>query len=737
MAILTNSKKTTIYNNKESIMAKQQQYTADSVKSLGMLEAIRVRPGMYIGDKNVHGLHHLLFEPTDNAIDEVQGGFASKVIVTLHGDGSASVEDDGRGIPIDFKPGSGMSALTEVLTRTHSGAKFTKEGEEAAYSTSGGLHGVGIKATNAFSAWLVVEVRRHGVRFRQRFENGGEPATAVEILDAAGQKVGEVSAETTLVIEKKTGLLTGLKVNGQAAPAQAKADLGTGTKLHFRPHRPWFDAGLDWPQPDKSVPWDFERIETRLEQLAHLYPGVRLELYDERGPRKDHKKRVFKSEKGLLDYIAARNKGLEALHKPIQFSGQNEDGTVKVEVVLQYAGDEPGGDITSFVNGIPTPQGGTAVSGFQAGLTKAVNQFGQDKKLLKDGTTRGEDLLLGLTAVINVTLSGRIEPQFASQTKQQLTTPEAQGVATSVVYENLLAYLNKNIPVGRVIVNQAVAAQRGREAAKAARQLVVRKSILEVEGLPGKLADVSRDADSAKTVLFIVEGDSAGGGAKQARNRNYHAILPLRGKILNTEKVEMKKILANAEIKSMVAAIGAGIGADFNVTTMRYGGVSIMTDADVDGAHICTLLITFFYRHMTELVKQGRLYIAYAPLYLIKTNKKGNFYAYDDEERDRILAHLGQSNVTNVQRYKGLGEMNPEQLRETILAVNENDEQPALNEHLYQVVVEDTHLANMMLVKLMGKDVKARQEWLLEMWAGEDAAAWETNGDAVTDEDND
>jgi DNA gyrase subunit B len=393
---------------------------------------------------------------------------------------------------------------------------------------------------------------------------------------------------------------------------------------------------------------------------------------------------------------------------------------------MQYAGEETA--IYSFVNSIPTPLGGTAVSGFQAGLTKAVNQFGGDKKLLKGGNVRGDDLLLGLTAVVNVTMTKT--PQFSSQTKEALTTSEAQGVATSVTYEHLLAYLNKNIPVGKVIVNQAKAAARGREAAKAARQLVIRKSALEVSELPGKLADVARGAPVEQTLLVIVEGDSAGGSCKQGRDRRHHAILPIRGKTLNIERANLSRVLANAEVKAIISAIGAGLGADFQVEQMRYGGVAILTDADVDGHHIRTLLHTLFWRYMRPMVLAGRLYVAVAPLYQLRRGKEV-CYAYFDRERDEILARWGSDGVA-IQRYKGLGEMNPEQLRETVFALAEGTGNPVLNRHLLRVTAEDPQRTGQVMSTLMGAAVPPRKKWLLARWAGSEAEDEEAES-----EDND
>jgi DNA gyrase subunit B len=570
---------------------------------------------------------------------------------------------------------------------------------------------VGIKATNAFSAWLEVTVRRDGYLYRQRFEQGGTPTGGVQVIEPGSDRVlGEVG--------------------GKIAKGRADKKLGAGTSIHFRPQRDWFDPTMDWPK--HSVPWDFERLATRLQQLAHLHPGVRIELADQRGLKKDHKRRLFHSQHGLVDYVSELNQGLTVLHQPIRFeAGQAVEGkgTISLEVVLQYAGDE-GPALYSFVNSIPTPKGGTAVSGFQAGLTKAINQYAADKKLIKD-SIRGDDLLLGLTAVISVKMS--YTPQFSSQTKESLTSSEVQGVATSITYEHLLNYFNKNGKVAKDIVKQAEAAARGREAAKAARQLVIRKSALEVSELPGKLADVARDTHREQTMLYIVEGDSAGGSCKQARDRRYHAILPLRGKILNTEGATITKMIGNgkssggnSEVKALVSAIGGGIGADFNVETVRYGGIAILTDADVDGSHIRTLLYTLFWRHMRPLVEAGRVYLARAPLYLVKY-KKEETYLYSEAELEAFLDRHGRKN-SEIQRYKGLGEMNPAQLRQTVFALVEGAN-PTLNPHMYQVVVADPHHTGQTLTTLMGSSAQARKTWLLETWAGETAAQAEAAAD--------
>ncbi|MEM7346227.1 MAG: toprim domain-containing protein [Chloroflexota bacterium] len=693
-------------------------YDAKHIKRLSGLEAIRRLPGMYVGDNAYYGLHHILMELIDNGVDEILNGHGNTIKVTLHNDGSASIWDNARGIPVEYKRDAKLSALTEVFTVLHAGGKFREEGEQDAYlSGSGGLHGIGVKATNAFSEWLQVEVRRNGVIYRQRFEEGGAPKTLVQIVEPEGKMVGQITAKTKMTLKK--GMLTGLTVNGKTKKVQSQRKLGTGTRVHFRPYREWFDEDMEWPTPEE-VPWDFNRLATRLEQIAHLHPGVQIELADERGPTKNHKHRHFYSNKGLLDYIQLLNKNQKVLHKPVHLKDKSEDGSVTIEVVLQYT-EQDESSIYSFVNAIPTPLGGTAVSGMQAGLTKAVNQFGSNKKLIKGENIRGDDLLLGLTAIVNVTMSKT--PQFSSQTKEALTSSEIKGVATSITYEHLLAYLNKHISIGKAIVNQAKAAARGREAAKAARKLVMRKSALEVDELPGKLADVARGIPVEQTMLYIVEGDSAGGSCKMARDRRYHAILPMRGKILNTERATITKMLGtgkgggNTEIKAIVSAIGGGIGSDFDTGEMRYGGVAILVDADVDGAHIRTLLHTLFWRHMKPLVMAGKLYIAVAPLYQLKKGSK-TAYAYSDKEREKILEEWGGEKVIT-QRYKGLGEMNPGQLRETVFKVDKAT--GVFNEHLLQVVVEDAQKAGQMMGTLMGSAVAPRKEWLLKTWAGEES----------------
>ena len=676
-------------------MAEKTEYTAESIAQLKGMEAIRKLPGMYIGNNSVYGLHHILLELVDNAIDEAMAGHCDTIQVVIQKDGSVTVEDNGRGIPVAIKPEKGQSALTLALTELHTGGKF----EVGSYSASGGLHGIGIKATNAYSEYLEVEVKRDGVIHRQRFEKGGEPVSEVEI----------VSPKTNQVIGH-----IGEKGSTQAIKTNADKSLGTGTKITFRPNRQWFDPTMEWPK--ETVPWDFNRLATRFQQMAVLNPGVTIQFADRRGKKEERRKRTFHYDHGLVDYVRFLVEGQTPLFStPLHFKGQNEDGSIVVEVALQYAGEDT--QIYSFVNSIHTPDGGTAVAGFQAGLTKALNQFASEMRS-KTGTIKGEDAQLGLTAVISVRMTET--PQFNSQTKNALTSPHAQGVALSVAYENLLAIFRKKKAVGRAVVKQCEAARKGREAAKQARRLVMRRSALDVPeaGVLGKLADVTKGADVEQTILYIVEGDSAGGSCKMARNRRHHAIMPLRGKPLNTKTATLNKTLSNAEIKAIIAAIGAGVGSDFNLEEMRYGGVAVLTDADVDGHHIKCLLLAFFWLYMRPLVEGGRLYVAEAPLYQIR-EKKGKKnrarYAYSDEEKGEIVKAFGGPKAVEVQRYKGLGEMNPEQLQETIFALV-GDDNPVLNEHMVRFEVDDVHHLNVAINALMGREAARRKHWLFQRW---------------------
>lgn len=708
------------------------RYSADQIIELEFLEAVRMRPGMYIGNNNVHGLHHLLLEVLDNSVDECTSGNADRIIVTIEKNGTVKIEDDGRGMPIEWKDDSQMSALTQVHVKPHAGGKFG--GDDSAYSSSGGLHGIGLKCTNAFSEFLEVEVHRYGLKFRQRFENGGIPATEVEIFDANDKKVGEILEGVTLNIPKR-GIATGITTHGKRVNVEGDSKLGTGTITRFRPNRNWFTKDMNWPNPKKHIPWNFDRLDTRFRQIAHLFPGVVIEFHDFQSKPNRHE--IYQSKKGLVDYILYLNEDEKPLHKPVDFKESMQvdvEGvmaTIETEVAFQYAGEET--QIYSFVNSIPTPLGGTHVSAFKASLTKAVKQFASNKKLLKKNQDfRGDDALLGLSAIIKITMTNT--PQFLSQTKESLTSPEVHGPVFSTTYNNLLDYLEKHVSTGKVIVNQALAAARGREAASQARKLMITRSAMDAgEYVLGKLADIQRRSGKPvvpndHTAIYLVEGDSAGGSCKQARDSRYHAILPLRGKIPNVEKMKLNDILKNREIAAIVAAIGAGVGRDCDVELMRYGRAVVLVDADIDGSHIATLLATLFWRTMRPIIEAGRFFIARPPLYLIRNKRnRQEEYAYTEEDREAIVKEWGAGN-TSLQRYKGLGEMNPEQLRETVFKLPEGVQKsgrkpanpisiPDSLEYFAQqdikMVVDDVHRTRVLVEKLMGARVAPRKEWLM------------------------
>ena len=723
-----------------------KQYSADQIVELEFLEAVRRRPGMYIGNNSLHGLHHILLEVLDNSVDECMAGFASKIVVNIEEDGTIEVIDDGRGIPVDYKPDSKMSTLTQVLLKQHAGGKFG--GDSSAYSSSGGLHGIGLKCTNAFSTFLEVEVRRHGLIFRQRFEDGGIPVSPVEIFTKSG-KAGEINAETKLVTSGKKETATALEVNQLRLTVDADKEQNTGTTFRFRPNRAWFAREMDWPNPDKYVPWDADRLSNRFRQIAHLYPGVKIEFTDHRA--KEVETLVFFSKVGLVEYVDYLNADIKPFHKTIDFREvnhievQGNKETIDVEIALQYAGEET--QIYSFVNAIPTPMGGAHVSAFKAGLTKAVKQFATNKKLLKGKMdVRGDDALLGLTAIIKITMTNT--PQFLSQTKESLTSPEVHGPVLSTVYSHVSEYLEKNVSVGKVIVNQAIAAARGREAASQARKLVIKKSAMDAgEYVLGKLADIQRRGGNPvvpieHTALYIVEGDSAGGSCKQGRDSRYHAILPLRGKIPNVEKMKLNDILKNKEIASIIAAVGTGVRGDCDLDNIRYGRISVLVDADVDGSHIATLLATLFWRTMRPIIEAGKFFVARPPLYLMRnTRKKETLYVYSDEERLEVQKRWGKGNHVHIQRYKGLGEMNPEQLRETVFILPEEvsgtqgkrkrrstkaaaGERQLTMEHFSQydirMMIDDVHHTRSLIQRLMGSDVAPRKKWLMNVdWSQE------------------
>ena len=729
-----------------------KQYSADQIVELEFLEAVRRRPGMYIGNNNLHGLHHILLEVLDNSVDECMAGYASTISVVIEKDGTVEIADDGRGIPVDYKADVGMSTLTQVLLKPHAGGKFG--GDDSAYSSSGGLHGIGLKCTNAFSTFLEVEVHRHGLIFYQRFEDGGIPVTPVEIYTKEirpGKKAGEINKDTKIVVSGKKEIAKALEVNQMKLAVDANPEQNTGTIFRFRPNRTLFAREMDWPNPTTNVPWDAERLSTRFRQIAHLYPGVRIEFMDKRTREGDPE--IFFSKRGLVEYIEYLNEGEEPLHKPITFKDTTEieveggKGTIEVEIAVQYAGEDT--QIYSFVNAIPTPMGGTHVSAFKAGLTKAVKQFATNKKLLKGNMdVRGDDALLGLTAIVKLTMTST--PQFLSQTKESLTSPEVHGPVLSTTYGYVNEYLDKNVPVGRVIVNQAVAAARGREAAAQARKLVIKKSAMEAgEFVLGKLADIQRRGGNPlvpldHTALYLVEGDSAGGSCKQGRDSRYHAILSLRGKIPNVEKMKLNDILKNREIAAIIAAVGTGVGADCDVSSIRYGRISVLVDADVDGSHIATLLATLFWRTMRSVIEEGRFFIARPPLYLIK-NKTGKLsrYAYSEQEREEIEKEFGGARNVFTQRYKGLGEMNPEQLRETVFVLPQElaDQKGKRRGKAKEVagpgereltsadfaardmrmVIDDIHRTRSLITRLMGSEVAPRKEWLMGVdWSAEE-----------------
>jgi DNA gyrase subunit B len=659
-------------------------YDTSDIQVLEYPENIQRRPGMYVGGTGLDALHHLAYELVDNAVDEALARACAHIGVDIHPNGSLTVADDGRGIPTGMHPEKGRPTLELVFTELHAGGKF----KDGSYSTSGGLHGVGIKATNALSEWLEVRVRRHGVIYYQRHENG-LPATPVQILDPATEKV---------VAE------VGQKGKAKAIRAHADKKLGTGTKITFKPSPRFMD----------TTDFDFDAMARRLQVIAFLLPGVTVEFTDHRKKKKRQKR--FCYDGGLVEYINWLNEGRQPIHRrPLEIAG--EQNGVAVEVVLQWHTSVNESELVSFVNTIPTPDGGRHVAGFKSAVTKAINQFASEKKLVKGkgtATIRGSDTLAGLTAVLKLSMH---DPHFTSQTKTQLASDHVQGIVHSIVYEGLLEQLRKKVSLGRTIVHQAQAAAQARVAASKARSLVIRRSVLDAvdSGLPGKLADVSKGTPLEQTVLYVVEGDSAGGSCKMARDRRYHAILPLRGKPLNVEGVRLTRLLSNNEIKAIIAAVGSGVGADFNVEDMRYGGVAILVDADVDGDHIRTLLYTLFWRYMRPMIEKGRLYVAVAPLYLLRKGKQA-CYAYSDRERDAILEKWGQNGVT-IQRYKGLGEMNPGQLRETVFQVGEDG---PFNNSLRRVTVEDVHHANQIIGTLMGKSARNRRSWLLERWREEE-----------------
>ena len=625
------------------------EYGADQIQILEGLEAVRKRPGMYIGSTSIRGLHHLVYEIVDNSVDEALAGYCDTIKVTINPDNSITVIDNGRGIPVGINQKAGLPAVEVVFTVLHAGGKFGGGG----YKVSGGLHGVGASVVNALSEWLEVEICSEGKIHRQRYERGK-------------------------VVYK-------LQVVGECDPNY------TGTKVTFLPDKEIFEETV----------FEFDTLKQRFREMAFLTKGLRIVLRDDRVEEPIEKS--FYYEGGIKEFVQYLNRSKTPLYEHIIYCEGERDGVV-VEVAMQH-NDSYSDNTYGFVNNITTPEGGTHVVGFRNALTKTFNEYARKNKLLKDNEPNlsGEDIREGLTAIISVKIS---EPQFEGQTKQKLGNSEARWAVDSIVSTQLEIFLEQNPTVGKITIEKSVMAQRAREAARKARDLTRRKGALDGMSLPGKLADCS-DKDPSKCEIYIVEGDSAGGSAKTARDRSTQAILPLRGKILNVEKARLDKIYANAEIKAMITAFGTGIHEDFDISKLRYHKIIIMTDADVDGAHISTLLLTFLYRFMPELIKQGYVYLAQPPLYKLEKNKKV-WYAYSDEELNKILTEVGRDGNNKIQRYKGLGEMDAEQLWETTMDPE--------NRILLKVTMDEETSSELDLTftTLMGDKVELRREFIEE-----------------------
>ncbi|MCW2278287.1 DNA topoisomerase (ATP-hydrolyzing) subunit B [Heliophilum fasciatum] len=617
-----------------------QRYDASQIQVLEGLEAVRRRPGMYIGSTSSRGLHHLVYEIVDNSIDEALAGYCDTIEVIIHEDNSIQVSDNGRGIPVDIHPKMQKPAVEVALTILHAGGKFGGEG----YKVSGGLHGVGLSVVNALSEKLCVRVRRNGQTYEQHYERGVT--------------------------------MTELKVIG---PAES-----TGTMIHFKPDSTIFE----------ELEYHYETLAQRMRELSFLNKNVKITLID----RRTEQETVFKHDGGIIDFAQYLNRNKDVLHPKVIYFAAEKD-TVQVEVALQY-NDGYNENILSYANNIHTQEGGTHEAGFKSALTRVINDYGRRFNLIKenDSNLSGEDIREGLTAVISVKVR---EPQFEGQTKTKLGNSEVRSIMDSSVNEGLSTYLEEHPAVGKRILEKAVMALRAREAARKARELTRRKSALESTTLPGKLADCSL-RDPSLCEMYIVEGDSAGGSAKQGRDRRFQAILPIRGKILNVEKARLDKILSNEEIRAIITALGTGIGEDFDISKARYHRVCIMTDADVDGSHIRTLLLTFFYRHMKPLVEKGYIYIMQPPLYQVKKGRDIKYF-YSDEELNRHLTKIGRDGIT-IQRYKGLGEMNATQLWETTM-------DPATRT-IMQVTMEGAAEADDVFTTLMGDRVEPRRDFI-------------------------
>ena len=625
------------------------EYGADQIQILEGLEAVRKRPGMYIGSTSTRGLHHLVYEIVDNSVDEALAGYCDEIQVDINKDNSVTVSDNGRGIPVGINHKAGLPAVEVVFTILHAGGKFGGGG----YKVSGGLHGVGASVVNALSEWLEVEIYHEGHIYKQRYERGN--------------------------------VMYKLKIVGECEPDRS------GTKVTFLPDKEIFEDTI----------FDYDTLKQRFREMAFLTKGLRIVLRDWRG--EELHEHTFHYEGGIKEFVTYLNRSKTPLYEQIIYCEGSKDG-VYVEVAMQH-NDSYSDNTYGFVNNITTPEGGTHVEGFRSALTKTFNDYARKNRLLKDSEPNlsGEDIREGLTAIISVKIE---DPQFEGQTKQKLGNSEARGAVNNIVSTQLEIFLEQNPNVAKVTVEKSVMAQRAREAARKARDLTRRKSALEGSSLPGKLADCS-DKDPANCEIYIVEGDSAGGSAKTARDRATQAILPLRGKILNVEKARLDKIYANAEIKAMITAFGTGIHDDFDISKLRYHKIIIMTDADVDGAHISTLLLTFLYRFMPDLIKEGYVYLAQPPLYKLEKNKKV-WYAYSDEELDSILREVGRDSNNKIQRYKGLGEMDAEQLWETTM-----DPEHRI---LLRVTMDEETSSELDLTftTLMGDKVEPRREFIEE-----------------------
>ncbi|MCB6609762.1 DNA topoisomerase (ATP-hydrolyzing) subunit B [[Clostridium] symbiosum] len=622
------------------------EYSADQIQILEGLEAVRKRPGMYIGSTSMRGLHHLVYEIVDNAVDEALAGYCDKIEVQINEDNSITVIDDGRGIPVDIQKKAGLPAVEVVFTILHAGGKFGGGG----YKVSGGLHGVGASVVNALSEWLEVEIYKEGKVYKQRYERGK--------------------------------VMYPVRVEGECDPGLH------GTKVTFLPDKDIFEETV----------YDYDTLKIRLRETAFLTKNLMIVLRDDRDNKKE---KTFHYEGGIKEFVTYLNKSNEKLYEPVIYCEGTKE-KVYVEVAVQH-NDSYTENIYTFVNNINTPEGGTHLTGFKNALTKTFNDYARKNKLLKDNepALSGEDIREGITAIISVKIE---DPQFEGQTKQKLGNSEARTAVDAVVSEQLTYFLEQNPSVAKIICEKSILAKRARDAARKAREMTRRKSVLDGMALPGKLADCS-DKNPENCEIYIVEGDSAGGSAKEARNKSNQAILPLRGKILNVEKARLDRIYGNAEIRAMITAFGTGIHEDFDIMKLRYNKIIIMTDADVDGAHISTLLLTFLYRFMPELIRQGHVYLAQPPLFKVEKNKRV-WYAYSDDELDAILREIGRDTNNKIQRYKGLGEMDAEQLWETTM-----DPERRI---LLRVMIdnETSSEVDLTFATLMGDQVEPRREFI-------------------------